>query len=71
MSTLSSLLDFDEYPELKKAKVVAPVPFGDFFLLNLVDYAVFRLSPDGKVLDEYILPDEWIDKDYRVMISAN
>ena len=69
MSTVSSLLDFEKYPELKRGKLII-VPFGDFILLN-TPYQIILLSPSGEIVERYPMPEDLVDQEYRVMIYRN
>jgi hypothetical protein len=42
------------------------VPFGDYFLLG-TDSRVLLMSLDGKIVKEYPLPQEWINRNYMIL----
>ena len=68
-ATMSSLLDFEHQPELRSSKLILN-PFGDAFLVG-TDSHVLLLSPDGKIIQKYPLPEDWIGQDYSMVYYEN
>ena len=65
MSTVTSLLDFDQNPDWKRKLTITP--FGEHFVLGSRTQIIL-LSPTGEVLQRYPLPEKWIGQQYKIMI---
>lgn len=65
MSNTRSLLNFDENPDLKAAKLIVH-PFGESFLLGSKDQ-IIHLSSIGTIIKRYALPKAWVDQSYQIL----
>jgi len=64
MSDLDPVIDFNKrLPDAKKSLIA---PYGDYFLIG-TDKNVLLVSNTGKVIEEYLLPEEWQYRDYRLV----
>jgi hypothetical protein len=65
MSAVKSLIDYESDPELRSGKFYV-VPHGESFLLGTANQ-ILIMSPTGKILKKYPLPEKWIDRRYAIM----
>lgn len=64
MSTVTSLLDFDQNPLWRHRLVI--VPFGENFLLGSMSQIIL-MSQSGEILQRYPLPEKWLSRNYKLM----
>jgi hypothetical protein len=63
MSTLKQVINPDDFLKNEANAILMISPFGDNFLIGTNSQA-FMVSPNGKIIQRYSLPKDWIGKDY-------